>query len=57
MYLKIEEHLQIIARYDEVLCEKAPKHSLEEIRSEVETQLKEMVWLRDKSEVLIKNTE
>jgi hypothetical protein len=31
----VEDHLKIIARYDEVLCDKAPKHALLEIRSEM----------------------
>ena len=32
---KVEDHLKIIARYDEVLCEKAPKHAMAELRNDL----------------------
>ena len=35
---KVEEHLLIIARYDEVLCEKASKHSVVEICAKLEAR-------------------
>jgi len=40
MYDKIEKHLEIIARYDEVICDKAPKHALSELRFEMEQNFK-----------------
>jgi hypothetical protein len=40
----------IIARYDEVLCDKAPKHSLLEMRSEMESKFVDLDKLVAKAE-------
>ena len=38
----------MIARYDEVLCDKAPKHTLLELREEVDLSVKDMEKLAEK---------
>ena len=35
----IENNLKIVARYDEVICEKASKHSLKELKTDYERTL------------------
>ena len=35
----IENNLKIVARYDEVICEKATKHSLKELKTDYERTL------------------
>ncbi len=44
---EVETHLKIIARYDEVICDKAPKHSILEMKTEM-TQKNEQLEQMDK---------
>ena len=44
----VQKGLQIIARYDEVLCDKAPKHTLLELREEVNLSVKDIEKLAEK---------
>ena len=37
------KHFEIIARYDEVICEKAPKHAILELQQKIDERGQEIV--------------